>query len=120
MIDFSSTSPELSDLFPFPEHDHPVACPQDLLQFRRYEDARFSLVGEGKDESLDLRLGADVDPAGRFVQDQQLGSVASQRARMTFCWFPPLRFPTACQPGVAIFNSLMYSSAISYWAAGLR
>ena len=36
------------------------------------------------------------------------GSVASQRARITFCWLPPLRFLTGWSAdGVAMFSSLM-------------
>ena len=36
------------------------------------------------------------------------GSVASQRARMTFCWLPPLRFLTGWSAdGVAMLSSLM-------------
>ena len=49
------------------------------------------------------------------------GCVASQRARMTFCWLPPLRFLTSWSAvGVAIFRIRMYSSAIAVCCALLR
>src|SRR5205807_1916670 len=48
----------------------------------------------------------------------RLGCVASQRATMAFCWFPPERFLMAwAAVGVRMSRSLMYRSAISSWRA---
>ena len=48
-----------------------------------------ALLGELVDEGLHLGLGADVDAAGRLVEQQHLRVQASQRASSTFCWLPP-------------------------------
>ena len=42
------------------------------------------------EHAVDVALGADVHPAGRVVEQQDLGLIASQRAITTFCWLPPL------------------------------
>ena len=48
----------------------------------------------------------------------RVGCVASQRATMAFCWFPPERFLMAwAAVGVRMSRSLMYRSAISSWRA---
>ena len=55
------------------QHADRVAEPEDLLQLGGDEQHRHAVVGESDDELLDLGLGADVDAAGRLVEDQQLG-----------------------------------------------
>ena len=50
----------------------PVAEPQHLLQLGGDEDHRHALAGELGDQLLDLGLGADVDAAGRLVEDEHL------------------------------------------------
>ena len=45
--------------------------------------------GEPEDEVVDLLLGADVDAAGRLVEEQDARPVASHLPITTFCWLPP-------------------------------
>ena len=49
------------------------------------------------DDAVDLRLGADVDAAGRLVEDQHARLDLEQRDSSTFCWLPPDRLPTVDQ-----------------------
>ena len=64
---------ELGDLVQFAHHDDAVGQPQHLVELGGDEQHRDAVVGEGGDEALDLRLGADVDAAGGLVEEQQLG-----------------------------------------------
>ena len=67
-----------------------VGEPEHLGHLAGHEDDGDALVGEAPDEGVDLAARADVDAAGRLVEQQHAGSRASsQRARTTFCWLPP-------------------------------
>jgi hypothetical protein len=48
----------------------PMAEPQDLLQLGRDEQHRYPAAGQLDDQSLDLGLRPDVDPAGRHRRRQ--------------------------------------------------
>src|SRR3954452_20324240 len=58
-------------------HQHPVGQPQDLGDLAGDDDHGHAAVGQRPDERVDLRPGAHVHPAGRFVQQQDL-AVAQQ------------------------------------------
>ena len=70
----TSSLVELGDLAAVAQHGDAVAEPQHLLQLGGDEQHRHALVGQLGDELLDLGLGADVDAAGRLVEDQQLAA----------------------------------------------
>ena len=95
---------QLRDLPPVPQHDDPVGHPHHLLQLGGDEQHRHALGREVGHHLLDLRLGADVDAAGRLVEDQQpsAGSPATAPAapsagcRRT-AWRPPRPgWPAGC------------------------
>ncbi len=71
-----------------------IAHRQHLGQVGRDQDHRHARSGEVVDESVDVGLGADIDAARRFVEYEDLGSVLSHLAIITFCWLPPERLPT--------------------------
>ena len=98
----------------------PVREAQQLGQFRGNDDDALALVGQLLDDAVDLVLGADVDPAGGLVQDQQRpGSVNIHFASTTFCWLPPesLATPSSTE-GALVRSDLRYSSAtVNSWLA---
>src|SRR6267143_3486070 len=61
---------EFADKSAFVHDVDAVTDPEQLRHFRRDHDDRLAGVGELVDDAIDLVLGADVDTAGRFVQDQ--------------------------------------------------
>ena len=63
---------DLGDHAAVPHDADPVREPEHLLQLGGDVDDGHALLGQRGDQALDLRLGADVDAAGRFVKDQQL------------------------------------------------
>ena len=81
--------------------------PDDLRQLAGDHQHRPRPSGELVDDPVDFRLGADIDAAGRLVQDQHLGLVSSQRDSSTFCWLPPDRLPT---PTLALATRILSSS----------
>ena len=64
---------DLADLLVVLEDDDPLAEPDDLLELGGDEDDGHPAFGELGDGLLDLGLGADVDAAGRLVEDEQVG-----------------------------------------------
>ena len=77
-----------------PHHRNPVAQAEQLGQIAADHQDRFGgrAVGVGDervDQTIDLRLAADVDPARRFVEDQDVDVVMEETAIAIFCWFPP-------------------------------
>ena len=54
-------------------HQHAVADADDLRQLARDHDDADAVAGELVDEAVDFGLGADIDAAGRLVEDQHLG-----------------------------------------------
>ena len=71
-----------------------VAHGQHLGQVGGDEDHGHARRGEVVDELVDLGLGADVDAARRFVEDEDRGSLFSHLPIITFCWLPPERLAT--------------------------
>src|SRR5215212_2894822 len=63
-----------------PQDDHAVAALRDLFQLRGDQDNPEALYREVVHELLYLRLGADVDAAGRLIKDEDL-RVHAQPAR---------------------------------------
>ncbi len=59
---------------PLAHHQHPVADADHLGQLGGDHDHPDPLLRQLVDDPVDLRLGADVDPAGRLVEDQHLGA----------------------------------------------
>ena len=59
---------------PFAHHEHAVRDAQDLGQLGRDDDHRAALGREPLDQGVDLGLGADVDAAGRLVEQQDAGA----------------------------------------------
>ena len=58
------------------------------------DEHRHALRGKLADQAVDLGARADIDAAGRLVEDQHAcGRRASQRPITTFCWLPPLQPP---------------------------
>ena len=54
-------------------HNQDAICePEDLGQLGRDDDHRFALGGEALDQSVDFRLGADIDAARRLVEQEDL------------------------------------------------
>ena len=54
------------------QDQHPVGALDDLLQLGGDQQDAEALRGQFVDQGLDLGLGADVDAAGRLVEDQHL------------------------------------------------
>ena len=54
---------------PVAHDEDPVAKADQLLHLGRDDDDRAALLGERRDEAVDLLLGADIDAAGRLVDD---------------------------------------------------
>src|SRR5215218_2211290 len=73
-----SFSIELSGDAALAHNQDPVGHGKDLLQLTGYEQYGLSLLGQVVHETVDLRLGAHVDPAGRLVE-QQDGRFSGQR-----------------------------------------
>src|SRR5215218_7020927 len=55
------------------EDEDAAGCLHDLLQLRGDHENAEALAGKLPDETQDLGLGADIDPAGGFVEDEQFG-----------------------------------------------
>ena len=62
-------------------------------------------LGERLHQRVDLGLRADVDALRRLVEDEDAGSVASQRASATFCWLPPESVPTSAATDGVLMRS---------------
>src|SRR5262249_3543338 len=56
---------------PVAQHEHAVRSLYDLFKFRRDHQHPEALVGKLLDQRLDLGLRADIDAAGRLVEDQE-------------------------------------------------
>ena len=57
------------------DDEHAVGEAEHLLDLARHHDDRGAGVGEAADEGVDLGAGADVDAAGRLVEQQHPGAV---------------------------------------------
>ncbi len=69
---------------------------------------------------MDLDLGADVDAAGRLVEDEHARLRASHLARTTFCWLPPDSAPTSWStPVIWTLNWSVYSRATASLRGGV-
>ena len=53
-------------------HQDAVAQPENLFEFGGDHDDRHALLGQSVQELVDFNLGADIDAAGRLVQDEDL------------------------------------------------
>ena len=63
---------QIGDRAAVAQHEDAVGAFDDLLELGGDHQHAEALVGELADQRLDLGLGADVDAAGRLVEDQQL------------------------------------------------
>ena len=63
------------DQLPVPDDADPVANPLDLVQLVRGEEDRAAALALLGDQRQELLLHQRVEPAGRLVEDQQLGRV---------------------------------------------
>ena len=64
---------------PSADHDADrVAHAEQLRKVRAHEDHRLSLGSQPADDLIDLRLAADIDPAGRLVEEQDAGGVGEE------------------------------------------
>ena len=78
-------------------HEDAVAHADQLGQLGRDHQDRHAVAREPAHEVVDAGLGADVDAAGRLVEDQDAAAaIASHLASTTFCWLPPDRKRTSC------------------------
>ena len=55
---------------PLAHHQHAIGQQEQFGHFRADHDDAKPLLGELKDQPIDFLLGADVDAAGRLVQEQ--------------------------------------------------
>lgn len=62
---------EFAGLHSFAQHGDPVAHRQQLRQLAGRDDDRQSLPAEFVNQPVDFRLRADIDAAGRIVEQQQ-------------------------------------------------
>src|ERR1700710_225473 len=62
---------QLAALASFAENDDAIAEADDFGQLRADDDDRQALARELTDDAIDLHLGADIDAARRFVEDQR-------------------------------------------------
>ena len=54
-------------------HDNdPIGVTHQLLQFRGDDQQRQTIGAESFNQANNFRVGADVDAAGRFIEDQEL------------------------------------------------
>ena len=58
---------------------------EDLRQIGGDDHDGLAFVGEAVDDLVDLGDRADIDAAGRLVEDDERGSCASDLAITTFC-----------------------------------
>ena len=75
----SASAGRLGDDRAVGDHQHAVGQAQDLRDLAGDHDHGDAAVGEGADQGVDLRPGADVDAAGRLVEEQH-PAVAQQPA----------------------------------------
>ena len=72
MVSALTSSPESSRTWlPVAQHDDPVAVGGDLLKLRRDDEKRKPVLAQALDQADDLGMGADVDAAGRLVEDEE-------------------------------------------------
>ena len=55
---------------PIDHHDQPIRRGQQFRQLGRNDDDRLAALGEIADQRDDLRLGADVDPGGGLIENE--------------------------------------------------
>ena len=63
---------------PARHHGDPVADPEQLGEIRADDQDRLALRGQLAEQAIDLGLGADVDAAGRLVEQQDVGLLVQQ------------------------------------------
>src|SRR3954471_18131568 len=64
---------DLGDVVSVAQYGDAVADARDLIEFGRDEQHGHPVGGQIADQFLDLSLGADIDAAGRLVEDEQRG-----------------------------------------------
>src|SRR5918999_513427 len=64
---------DLGDVVSVPQYGDAVADAGNLIEFGRDEQHAHAVGGQIADQLLNLGLGADVDAASGFVEDEQRG-----------------------------------------------
>ncbi|STW11922.1 Uncharacterised protein [Klebsiella pneumoniae subsp. rhinoscleromatis] len=63
---------DLRHLSAIAQDNDPIGVTHQLLQFRRDNQQRQAIGAEGFNQANNFRMGADVDAAGRLIEDQEL------------------------------------------------
>ena len=77
----TSSDGQLADLAAIAHHDNALGEPEYLFELGRDEDDRQTLLRQLGDLALDVGLRADVDAAGRLVEDDELRARSRASAR---------------------------------------
>ena len=66
------------------QHDYPVRIGHDLVELGRNHQQRQAVVAQFADQADDLGVGADVDAAGRLVENEEarLGGEPAREERL--------------------------------------
>lgn len=106
---------DLRHLSAIAQDNDPIGVTHQLLQFRRDNQQRQAIGAEGFNQANNFRMGADVDAAGRLIEDQELRFGQQPAESSTFCWLPPERNSIGCSAlGVRIPSWRIKRSAISF------
>ena len=89
------------------QDEDPVGHREDLGQVARDEDDPEAGRGELGDDPVDLDLGADVDAAGRFVEDQQARLRGQPLGQDDLLLVAARQRPTSCSTPVILHVELL-------------
>lgn len=76
---------DLRHLSAIAQDNDPIGVTHQLLQFRRDNQQRQAIGAEGFNQANNFRMGADVDAAGRLIEDQELRFGQQPAESSTFC-----------------------------------
>ena len=85
MVSALTSAPESSrTCLPVAQHDDPVAVGGDLLELRGDDEKGKPVLAQALDQADDLGMGADVDAAGRLVENEEarLGGKPAREQRL--------------------------------------
>ena len=98
------------------EDEDPIAVRKQLIELAAGHEHRDALGGDPPQLAEELGLGADVDPAGRLVEEQEHDCPPIHLPRTTRCWLPPERAPARIRG----LETLIASALISRLANASR
>jgi hypothetical protein len=97
-------------------HDNdPIGITHQLFQLGRDDQQRQTVGAQGFNQADNFGVRADVNAAGRFIEDQELRFGQQPAGSSTFCWLPPERNSIGCSAlGVRIPSWRIKRSAMAF------